>query len=144
MKKFLFIALGMAALFSQAGVAGTKTLVDYGVVQESHIISTPHQRQPLRTLAAGTLGGVVGHQFGNGNGKGQTAMTAAGALAGAGASRYHQDRQQGAQQVELLIKISSGQVIQVLQGYDGRLIFNKGDKVRILTSGNDTRVDKSV
>ena len=44
MKKFLFIALGMAALFSQAGVAGTKTLVDYGVVQESHIISTPHQR----------------------------------------------------------------------------------------------------
>ncbi|MFP8734246.1 glycine zipper 2TM domain-containing protein [Klebsiella aerogenes] len=138
MKKFLFIALGMAALFSQAGVAGTKTLVDYGVVQESHIISTPHQRQPLRTLAAGTLGGVVGHQFGNG--KGQTAMTAAGALAGAGASRYHQDRQQ----VELLIKTSSGQVIQVLQGYDGRLIFNKGDKVRILTSGNDTRVDKSV
>ncbi|ENK5206708.1 hypothetical protein AB3T73_000137 [Klebsiella aerogenes] len=142
MKKFLFIALGMAALFSQAGVAGTKTLVDYGVVQESHIISTPHQRQPLRTLAAGTLGGVVGHQFGNG--KGQTAMTAADALAGAGASRYHQDRQQGAQQVELLIKTSSGQVIQVLQGYDGRLIFNKGDKVRILTSGNDTRVDKSV
>ncbi|HBV9946240.1 hypothetical protein HCH17_07450 [Klebsiella aerogenes] len=142
MKKFLFIALGMAALFSQAGVAGTKTLVDYGVVQESHIISTPHQRQPLRTLAAGTLGGVVGHQFGNG--KGQTAMTAAGALAGAGASRYHQDRQQGAQQVELLIKTSSGQVIQVLQGYDDRLIFNKGDKVRILTSGNDTRVDKSV
>ncbi len=142
MKKFLFIALGMAALFSQAGVAGTKTLVDYGVVQESHIISTPHQRQPLRTLAAGTLGGVVGHQFGNG--KGQTAMTAAGALAGAGASRYHQDRQQGAQQVELLIKTSSGQVIQVLQGYDDRLIFNKGDKVRILTSGNDTRVDNSV
>ena len=85
---------------------------------------------------------MVGHQFGNG--KGQTAMTAAGALAGAGASRYHQDRQQGALQVELLIKTSSGQVIQVLQGYDGRLIFNKGDKVRILTSGNDTRVDKSV
>lgn len=142
MKKFLFIALGMAALFSQAGVAGTKTLVDYGVVQESHIISAPHQHQPLRTLAAGTLGGVVGHQFGNG--KGQTAMTAAGALAGAGASRYHQDRQQGAQQVELLIKTSSGQLIQVLQGNDGQLVFNKGDKVRILTSGNDTRVDKSV
>ncbi|WP_325081353.1 glycine zipper 2TM domain-containing protein [Klebsiella aerogenes] len=142
MKKFLFIALGMTALFSQAGVAGTKTLVDYGVVQESHIISSPHQRQPLRTLAAGTLGGVVGHQFGNG--KGQTAMTAAGALAGAGASRYHQGRQQGAQQVELLIKTNGGQVIQVLQGYDSRLVFNKGDKVRILTSGNDTRVDKSV
>jgi hypothetical protein len=29
----------MAALFSQAGVAGTKTLVDYGVVQESHVIA---------------------------------------------------------------------------------------------------------
>jgi outer membrane lipoprotein SlyB len=71
-------------------------------------------------------------------------MTAAGALAGAGASRYNQDRQQGAQQVELLIKTSAGQVIQVLQSYDGRLVFNKGDKVRILTSGNDTRVDKSL
>jgi outer membrane lipoprotein SlyB len=141
MKTFIFIALGMAALFSHPSVAGTKTLVDYGVVQESHIVSSPPQRRPLRTLAAGTLGGVVGHQFGNG--KGQTAMTAAGALAGAGVSRYHQDQQQGGDQVELLIRTRSGQVIQVLQGYDARLVFNKGDKVRILTSGNDTRVDKS-
>lgn len=100
------------------------------------------QYHPLRTVAAGALGGVIGHQFGNG--KGKTAMTVAGAAAGAGASRYHQRTQQAPQKVDLLIKTDSGATIDVVQNYNGSIVFNPGDKVRILTKGSDTTVDKSL
>ncbi|WP_434640980.1 glycine zipper 2TM domain-containing protein [Klebsiella sp. I138] len=142
MKRFAFIALGFLAFTCQPSFAGTKTMVDYGVVQQSQILSSQTHTQPLRTLAAGAVGGAIGHQFGNGHG--QTAMTAVGAAAGASASHHRQAQRQAAQEIQLLIKTQSGQVIQVTQPYDGRLIFNKGDKVRILTSGSNTNVDKSV
>lgn len=143
MKKKVLLTLCLLVLSSQVSFAGTKTLVEYGVVQQSHIIASAQGRyHPLRTIAAGTLGGVVGHQFGNG--KGKTAMTVAGAAAGASASRYHQSSEPVPQQIDLLIKTQSGSVIDVVQSYDGRLTFNPGDKVRILTKGSDTSVDKSL
>lgn len=143
MKKNAFIAISFLLFASQSSFAGTKTLVEYGVVQQSHILTeTNGQYHPLRTVAAGALGGVIGHQFGNG--KGKTAMTVAGAAAGAGASRYHQSGQQAPQKVDLLIKTQSGATIDVVQDYNGGIVFNPGDKVRILTKGSDTSVDKSL
>lgn len=70
-----------------------------------------------------------------------------GAVAGAEASRRRQGNQQsvqGKQMVELLIKTEAGKLLNVKQDQDPALTFNKGDKVRILTTGTDTRVDKSV
>ncbi|MGB7801553.1 hypothetical protein [Buttiauxella sp.] len=142
MKKYLLIALSLFALTSQSSFAGTKTLVEYGVVQQSTIISSQSRSHPLRTMAAGAAGAAIGNQFGGGSGK--TIMTATGAVAGVEASRNRQERQQSAQTVNLTIKTDSGQVIQVVQDYNGSLTFNKGDKVRILTSGSNTSVDKSV
>ncbi|MCS2162944.1 glycine zipper 2TM domain-containing protein [Scandinavium sp. H11S7] len=143
MKKSALIAVSFLLFASQSSFAGSKTLVEYGVVQQSRVISQANgQYHPLRTVAAGALGGVVGHQFGNG--KGKTAMTVGGALAGAGASRYHQSTQQAPQQVDLLIKTESGATIDVVQSYTGGVVFNPGDKVRILTKGSDTTVDKSL
>ncbi|WP_330985044.1 MULTISPECIES: glycine zipper 2TM domain-containing protein [Enterobacterales] len=143
MKKTTLLALSFFALTSQASFAGTKTLVEYGTVQQSKIITHTQQGyHPLRTLAAGAVGGVVGHQFGNGNGK--TAMTVGGAVAGAAASRHHQTEQLNAQEVDLFIKTQSGQTIEVIQSYNGSVTFNPGDKVRILTTGSNTTVDKSV
>lgn len=118
-------------------------MVEYGTVQQSSVITHVQQGyHPLRTLAAGTVGGVIGHQFGNGNGK--TAMTVGGAVAGAAASRHHQTEQLAAQEVKLLIKTQSGQIIQVVQESTPGLTFNAGDKVRILTTGGSTTVDKSL
>lgn len=97
------------------------------MVQQGQIISSQTRSHPLRTVAAGAPGGVVGHQFGNGKGQtAMTAMTAAGAVAGSGVSRHRQSQQQAVQQV------------------DGSLTFSQGDKVRVLTSGSNIRVDKSV
>ncbi|BCG09331.1 MULTISPECIES: glycine zipper 2TM domain-containing protein [Buttiauxella] len=141
MKKYLLIFVSLLALSSQSSFAGTKTLVEYGVVQQAQIITSQTRSHPLRTVAAGAAGAAIGNQFGGGSGK--TIMTATGAVAGAQVSRNRQSQQQNAQQVDLTIKTDAGQIIQVTQSYDGRITFNKGDKVRILTSGNNTSVDKS-
>ena len=141
MKKYLLIALSFLAITSPASYAGIRSLVEDGTVLQSQIIT--HTREgyhPLRTLTAGPIGGVVGHQFGNG--KGKTAMTVAGATAGAAASHNRQSNELAAQEVKLLIKTQSGQTIQVVQHNNG-LTFNPGDKVRIITTGSNTTVEKT-
>ncbi|MNT56057.1 hypothetical protein D3C72_1933360 [compost metagenome] len=119
-------------------------------MQESRILTqeaAPQQggTRPLRTIGAAALGAAVGSQFGGGSG--QTVATTVGAVAGAEASRRRQGNQQsvqGKQTVELLIKTEAGKLLNVVQDQDPALTFSKGDKVRILTTGTDTRVDKSV
>ncbi|GKR02970.1 hypothetical protein [Aeromonas caviae] len=45
---------------------------------------------------------------------------------------------------ECRIKTEAGKLLNVVQEQDPALTFAKGDRVRILTTGADTRVDKSV
>lgn len=139
MKKILFIAIGLMSL---PALAGTQTQIEYGVVQDSHIVTTQSQSHPLRTVAAGAVGAAVGNQFGGGTGK--SVMTAAGAIAGAETSRQRQGNRQSSQQVDLTVKTDGGKLIEVVQDYNSTISFTKGDKVRILTSGSNTVVDKSV
>jgi uncharacterized protein YcfJ len=51
------------------------------LVRSNNKVDRPQRNRALPTLFGGLLGGVIGHQFGGGNGK--TALTIAGALAGA-------------------------------------------------------------
>ncbi|BBS86523.1 glycine zipper 2TM domain-containing protein [Aeromonas salmonicida] len=150
MKKIASMVTSLLILMGTPALAGTSAQVEYGTVQESHILTqeaAPQQggARPLRTIGAAALGAAVGSQFGGGSG--QTVATTVGAVAGAEASRRRQGNQQsvqGKQMVELLIKTEAGKLLNVKQDQDPALTFNKGDKVRILTTGTDTRVDKSV
>ncbi|MGE6149182.1 glycine zipper 2TM domain-containing protein [Aeromonas media] len=150
MKKIASMVTSLLILMGTPALAGTSVQVEYGTVQESHILTqeaAPQQggARPLRTIGAAALGAAVGSQFGGGSG--QTVATTVGAVAGAEASRRRQGNQQsvqGKQTVELLIKTEAGKLLNVKQDQDPALTFNKGDKVRILTTGTDTRVDKSV
>ncbi|QJT30084.1 hypothetical protein E4186_07700 [Aeromonas media] len=150
MKKIASMVTSLLILMGTPALAGTSAQVEYGTVQESHILTqeaAPQQggARPLRTIGAAALGAAVGSQFGGGSG--QTVATTVGAVAGVEASRRRQGNQQsvqGKQTVELLIKTEAGKLLNVKQDQDPALTFNKGDKVRILTTGTDTRVDKSV
>lgn len=150
MKKIAFIATSLLILLSSSAVAGTSAQVEFGTVQQSRLITkttgTAHQgARPLRTIGAAALGAAVGNQFGGGSG--QTIATTVGAVAGAEASRRRQSEQgavQAEQSVELQIKTDGGKLLSVVQDQDPKLSFNKGDRVRILTSGSDTSVDKSL
>lgn len=139
LKKYLLL---IPDLISLSSFAGTRTEVEYGVIQDSHITSATTQSRPLRTAATGAAGAAVGNQFRGGSGK--SIMTATGAVAGAEASRRRQAARQSTQQIELLVKTDAGRLLDIVQDYDGALAFTKGDKVRILTHGADTHVDKSV
>ena len=44
--------------------------------------------------------------------------------------------------VELLIKTDKGKLIDVIQDVDNSMLFERGDKVRILYFDNGVRVDK--
>lgn len=150
MKKIAFIATSLLILLSSSAMAGTSAQVEFGTVQQSRLITkttgTAHQgARPLRTIGAAALGAAVGNQFGGGSG--QTIATTVGAVAGAEASRRRQSEQgavQVEQSVELQIKTDGGKLLSVVQDQDPKLSFNKGDRVRILTSGSDTSVDKSL
>ena len=150
MKKIASMVTSLLILMGTPALAGTSAQVEYGTVQESRILTqeaAPQQggARPLRTIGAAALGAAVGSQFGGGSG--QTVATTVGAVAGAEASRRRQGNQQsvqGKQMVELLIKTEAGKLLNVKQDQDPALTFDKGDKVRILTTGTDTRVDKSV
>ena len=150
MKKIASMVTSLLILMGTPALAGTSAQVEDGTVQESRILTqeaAPQQggARPLRTIGAAALGAAVGSQFGGGSG--QTVATTVGAVAGAEASRRRQVNQQsvqGKQTVELLIKTEAGKLLNVKQDQDPALTFDKGDKVRILTTGTDTRVDKSV
>ena len=45
--------------------------------------------------------------------------------------------------VELTVKTDDGKLISVVQPSTPDLSFAKGDKVRVLTSGTNTQVDKA-
>lgn len=157
MKRNLGTALLLLVMAADTVLAGTAQEIQYGVVQEARIFtdsanaasgSTSGNRQGLRTLGAAAIGGAVGNQFGGGSG--QDIATAAGAVAGARASRRRQAAETntaasaaGQQMVELTVKTDAGKLISVVQPSTPELSFAKGDKVRILTSGADTQVDKA-
>ena len=144
MKRIAFIAASLFALASAPSVAGTSTLVEYGTVQEVRVVTLDDAAnggsRTLRTVGAAALGAAVGNQFGGGSGK--SIATATGAIAGAEASRRRQSNQSS--QLELLVRTQNGKLLSVVQEHDTNLSFNKGDRVRILTSGADTSVDKTL
>ncbi|MBC5852158.1 glycine zipper 2TM domain-containing protein [Vibrio metschnikovii] len=94
------------------------------------------------TLLGAVVGGLVGHQFGDGRGK--QVATAVGAAAGAGVAHHHGNKTHLIEYklVELLIKTNDGQLIDVIQDLDNQMIFNRGDLVRILYFSDGVRVDK--
>ena len=67
-------------------------------------------------LLGGAIGGVIGHQFGGG--KGKTALTIAGALAGAGIATAGQNREQRPQHQEICETTYTTREVEHLEGYN--------------------------
>lgn len=89
------------------------------------------------------LGGVIGHQFGQGNG--QDIATILGVLIGASMSNGQkpQQREQIYRLVELMIKVEDGQEYMVVQERDSTMLFKQQDEIRMVFLANNTvRIDK--
>lgn len=137
MKKLLFTALASSALlftgcanntYSSQNV-GSIERIQYGEVVEARFITVSDDG--LGTLGGAIIGGLAGSVFGGG--KGKTAMTAAGALAG-GAIGNQMNQSQGQ---ELRIRLENGEEFTTTtKASTTPSVFRAGDKVRVYINGN--------
>lgn len=154
MKRVILSVILFPFVLMNPVLAGTAQEIQYGVVQDVRVFtqnnttaSTPTIR-PLRTAAGAAAGGAIGHQFGGGDG--QDVATAVGAMAGARASRQRQAAAASASassatlpMVELTIKTDAGKLLSISQENKSGVTFTKGEKVKILSSANDSHVEKT-
>ncbi|UTV29297.1 glycine zipper 2TM domain-containing protein [Photobacterium atrarenae] len=120
-------------------VFGEVTSVRYITQQEIDA----SERRGWETLLGGVIGGLIGNQFGSGAGR--EVATAAGVMAGAALAHQRQPRQALVhyQLVELLIQTEDGRLIDVIQDVDPKMLFQRGDRIRILYFRDGVRVDKT-
>jgi len=96
------------------------------------------------TFGGALIGGVIGNQFGGGSGR--TVATILGSMIGGSVAHNRQQNSRVIQYqlVELMIKVESGEQFMVVQDKDNQMLFNRGDKVRLVyLTDNTVRVDKA-
>ncbi|MHA2937400.1 glycine zipper 2TM domain-containing protein [Vibrio sp. RC27] len=154
MRRLLIILL-LLPLYANAGyernVARPVDKVEFAVVDSLRYITQTEvikaREHGLETFIGAVTGAVIGSHFGRGHGK-QFAIIA-GSIAGANIARHgaraNADSHviyQDSEIVDLLLRMSDGSLIDVVQDVDPSMLFNIGDEVRILYFGNEVRVDK--
>lgn len=121
--------------YSSGEVRSIQT-VEFGVVSDIRVVEIEEDPSLLGPVIGGVAGGVIGSLFGRGSGRTLATLggAAAGALAGAGvesqARRFSAD--------EITVNLDSGKSVVVVQSQDD--VFNVGDRVRIVYSGSNARV----
>jgi len=151
MKKWIWIIL-IFPLFANAAYERNKARpvneVVFGTVETVRYISQQDivrsKANGWETLLGAIVGGVIGNQFGDGHGR--EVATAVGAIAGGSIAHNSANYSYKVEYrlVELLIKNREGKWIDVIQDVDQNMLFNKGDKVRILYFDDGVRVDKEM
>lgn len=149
MKKLLWIILVFPLIANAAYQRNTARPVNEVVFGEVDTVRYITQQEIIKsqgfgweTLLGAVVGGVVGNQFGGGTGK--EVATAVGAVAGAGIARNNANQVYRLEHklVEILIETEKGKLIDVIQDIDNTMLFEKGDRVRILYFDDGVRVDK--
>jgi len=151
MKKWFWIIL-IFPLFANAGYqrnqAREVNQVVFGTIESVRYISQQdviHSKtNGWETLLGAVVGGLIGNQFGDGHGR--EVATAVGAIAGGSIAQNKANRTYRVDYrlVEILIETKEGKWIDVIQNIDSNMLFDKGDKVRILYFDDGVRVDKEM
>jgi outer membrane lipoprotein SlyB len=95
------------------------------------------------TFGGALIGGVIGHQFGDGSGR--DVATILGAMIGGSMANNHHNqlKKRTIRLVELMIKVENGEQYMVIQDFDKSMVFHSNDKVRMIYLANSTvRIDK--
>lgn len=101
---------------------------DCGVVQSVRSYKVAGQGSAVGVVGGGVLGGVVGNQFGGGNGR--TALTVLGALGGAYAGNQIEKQVRSTTRYEMTVRMDDGSVrtLRSASPYN----WNSGDAVRVV------------
>ncbi|OLQ88478.1 hypothetical protein BIY22_07155 [Vibrio panuliri] len=149
MKKWVWILL-IFPLFANAAyqrnVARPVNEVVFGKVDSVRYLTQQDivkaESNGWETFLGAVVGGLIGNQFGGGTGR--EVATAVGAVAGASIARNRANQSYRVEYrlVELLIQTEDKRLINVIQDVDSNMIFQRGDRVRILYFNDGVRVDR--
>lgn len=125
--------------YNQAEI-GQQTELDYGKVLSVKQVAITGQNSGVGSAAGMAAGSAAGYQFGNGNG--QLAGLVAGMIVGGIVG--HLAEQEAREQVgyEYIIKIDGAKKPRSIVQYQnaGDIVFKKGDRVMVQTTGSYQRV----
>ena len=110
-----------------------------GVVESVREVLMEGTKSPVGAVAGAAVGGVAGSTLGGG--KGSTIAAVIGAVAGGLAGSAIEEGVTRKQAMEITIKMDNGQLIAIVQEGDP-LEFRPGDRVRIISSGGESRVTR--
>ena len=115
---------------------GEELDVRMGVVDEVRRVPLPASDGYLGIMGGAAAGGIAGGTLGSG--RGSQAAAVAGAVAGSVAGRALENAVSAREGLEIAVRLDSGSLILVLQP-DGET-FKPGERVRVLSGANSTRV----
>lgn len=107
--------------------ASAPVCYDCGTVTSVETVQVQGDTNGVGAVGGAVVGGVVGHQFGNG--KGKTAMTALGAIGGALAGNQVEKTQRRSTRYDVSVRMEDGSSRTV--SYTTIPPFSSGDRVRV-------------
>ena len=125
---FAFTGTAAAQLAADGASAGC---TDCGVVKSVRQVEKKGSGSGVGAVAGGVVGGIVGHQFGSG--RGNTAMTIAGAAGGAYAGNEIEKNRKTKKYWTVSVKMDNG--TSRSYSYGNKPEFREGDRVKTLDDG---------
>lgn len=110
--------------------------VRMGMVESVREVQIEGTRTPIGPVAGAVVGGIAGSTVGGGHGSDIAAVL--GAVAGAVAGQAIEQGTTRRTGVEITVKLDSGALVAIVQEADEA--FKPGDRVRILSDGQTSRV----
>lgn len=111
-----------------------------GTLVDVRDVTIERDERGVGTISGAAIGGVAGNSVGGGSGRAIT--TIIGALAGGIIGNKVEGEVMKEEGVELVVELDNGKTIAVIQGKDARDDFRRGDRVRVLSRGGETRVTR--
>ncbi|KFZ38630.1 membrane protein [Shewanella mangrovi] len=158
MWKILILLFGLSVLLPYTNVAYSEEFprnqampvvkVVYGTLDSIRDVSRTELERDRsngwRTFGGALLGGVIGHQFGDGHGRDVTTVLGAIIGAGVGSQQGQQQHTRVVHLQELLIKQNDGEQVMVIQQPAANMPLRRGDEVRVVYFDTGVRVDKAM
>ncbi|UCV07736.1 glycine zipper 2TM domain-containing protein [Dechloromonas denitrificans] len=113
--------------------------VRQGVVESVRAVQMEGTKSPVGTVAGAAVGGIAGSTLGHGKGSAVTAVI--GAVAGGLAGAAIEEGVTRRQAMEITVQLDGGRLIVIVQEGDPQE-FRPGDRVRVLSSGGESRVTR--
>ena len=118
--------------------ARTVQQVEYGVIEQLRPINIEGTKTPIGSGAGAIVGGIAGSSIGGD--KTSKVMVVIGAVAGGMAGAAIEEGVTRTHGVEITVKLNSGRAIAIVQGLSPNERFAVGERVRVISSGQNTRV----